>query len=103
MSDFHFTTHLSEILEKSDSEKVIIFKFSDSCLSSTRLENKIKETIHSSPIKIYKVTVQTEPVLSKKIEEHFEIKHETPQIIVLEKRKVVYTAHHSSIKIKDFL
>lgn len=105
MKFYKKTTHLSEILEESETTPVIILKYSDDCNSSSRLadniENKIKEK-NSGPI-IYMITVQTEPVLSKKVENWFDIKHETPQIIKIFKGKVVYTAHHNDINIDNFI
>ncbi|KND47839.1 MAG: hypothetical protein AB201_02920 [Parcubacteria bacterium C7867-006] len=105
MSLFKKTTHLSEILEKSENNTVTIFKYSDDCNTSSKLaddiENKIRER-KINPV-IYMVTVQTEPVLSKKIEEWFQIKHETPQIIQIQNGKVIYTAHHKEIYVEKFL
>ena len=111
MSLFHKTTHLSEILEESERQPVIIFKYSSQCKSSARLADKLKREMLNTrcltfgkpePI-IYQITVQTEPVLSEKIAEWFLIKHETPQIIVVDKGKVTYTAHHNEIDLIDLL
>ncbi len=102
MTPFRITTHLSEILEESEKHPVIIFKYSNECGSSTRLREKIekmiKEKSFTSPI--YLVTVQTHRVLSNKIAEWFDIKHESPQIFVVNNGKVTYTAHHNSIDTK---
>lgn len=105
MRIFKKTTHLSEIIEASEKNPVTIFIYSDDCNTSSRLadeiENEVKEK-KLTPV-IYMVTVQTEPVLSKKIEEWFDIQHESPQIITLDKGKVVYTAHHKNIQLAEFL
>lgn len=95
------TTHLSEILEHSQRQPVIIFKYSNSCGTSTRLDEELKNLSIDHPI--YKVTVQTESVLSKKIEDWFEIKHESPQIIILNHKKVTYSAHHGEIDPDKFI
>lgn len=105
MRIFKKTTHLSEILESSQSNRVIIFKYSDDCGTSSKLADEIENIIKQkeiSPI-IYMVTVQTEPVLSRKIEEWFNIKHETPQIIQIERGEVIYTDHHKNIDLNKFL
>ena len=111
MSLFRKTTHLSEILEESEKQPVTIFKYSNDCGSSARLAEKLKKEMLNTecltfgkpePI-IYQITVQREPVLSEKIAEWFQIRHETPQIIVVEKGKAIYTASHSQIKVQDFL
>ena len=105
MRFFKKTTHLSEIIEASDNGPVTIFIYSDDCISSSRLADQIEEEIKEKNIEpmIYMVTVQTEPVLSRKIEEWFDIKHESPQIITILKGKVIYTDHHNDIKIENFL
>ena len=105
MNHFRQTTHLSEILEESEKQAVIIFMFSNACRSSAVLreefERKLAEKNCKTPI--FLVTVQTQPVLSEKIEKWFQIKHESPQIIILNKSIVTYSAHHANIKIEDFV
>ncbi len=104
MSKFRVTTHLSEILEESGKQTVIIFKYSDNCGSSTRLKNKLEKVMQSDLLApIYLVTVQKERILSNKIAEWFDVKHESPQIFVVKKGKVAYTAHHNSIETGKFL
>ena len=105
MRNFLETTHLSEILEKSQNEKIIIFKYSNNCGSSARLKKEFEEKFNDKKFNslIFLVTVQTQPVLSSKISEWFGIQHETPQVIVLEKGKVSHTAHHRKIDLKDFI
>ena len=102
---FKTTTHLSKILEDSETRSVIIFKYSSVCGSSERLAMELKEKMAKDKIKahIYQVTVQTEPILSRKISEWFKIKHETPQIIILNKGRVTYTAHHGNIDLEKFV
>ncbi len=102
MRIFQITTHLSEILEKSAKEPVVIFKYSNECGSSERLKVKFQDKILEKTLKfpIYLVTVQIQKVLSNKIEEWFSIKHESPQVLVIDKGKVTYTAHHDAIDIE---
>ena len=105
MDYFLKATSLTQILEESRVQPVIIFKFSSKCGSSTRLfkilEKKISEKILFAPV--YKIIVQKQPVLSTKIAEWFNTKHESPQIFILNKGKVTYTAHHNNINIKNFI
>ncbi len=105
MNNFIETTHLSEIIEKSNTSPVIIFKYSNSCESSNRLKNELENRIEIKNIKspVFLVTVQTMKSLSQKIEEYFNIKHESPQIIILNKGKITYKESHLSIKPDDFI
>ncbi len=102
MKHFKETSHLSEILEESYLRSVIIFIFSSQCGTSSRLELEIKQKIDEGSIRnpVYKVTVQTQPALSEKIELWFKVKHESPQIFLLDKGKVLYTDHHSDIDLR---
>jgi bacillithiol system protein YtxJ len=105
MKYFRETSHLSEIIEASEKESVIIFKFSAECASSDRLRNKLEKGLEDKTINspIYLVTVQKLRVLSGKIEEYFGIKHESPQIIVLKNGKTTYSAHHNEIQLENFV
>ena len=104
MNEFRKTTHLSEILEESSLRPIIIFKYSSECGTSSSLAKKLEDSIRDETINhlIYLVIVQTHKALCGKIETMFEIKHESPQIIILNKGKVTYTAHHKNIKIENF-
>jgi bacillithiol system protein YtxJ len=102
MQFFKETSHLSEILEESKRAPVVIFIFSSTCGSSSRLEKEIEDKFFGKKFDLifYKVTVQKQPVLSEKIAEWFRIKHESPQIIAIDDGKVVYTEHHKAIDLE---
>lgn len=99
MITFLETTHLSEIVEKSYKNPVVIFKYSNQCRSSDRLKKQIEKMSDDSNlvIPVYLVVVQKHMTLSKKIEELFSLKHHSPQIIILKNGEVEYTAHHNNI------
>ncbi len=105
MSIFRETAHISEILEASKTGPVIIFKFSSECASSSRLKADLQKKVDEKKLiqPIYLIVVQLQKTLSKKIEEYFDIKHESPQIIILRNGKVVYTANHLRIKTENFV
>lgn len=96
---FHHTTHLSTIIEQSEKNPVVIFKFSSNCNSSTRLKEQFEENLKEKKIShpVFLVTVQNEINLSRKIAEWFGIKHESPQVFLIDKGRVIYTDHHSAI------
>ena len=99
------TTHLSEILENSEKQPVVIFKYSNQCDSSARLKKYFEKKIKNKEIKypIYLVTVQIERNLSSKIEDWFKIKHESPQIIIINNGKVTHTSDHIDIDPESFV
>lgn len=101
---FKKTSHLSEILEESEKNPVIIFKYSNKCGSSDVLKSELEEKIRDKKIAnpVYIVVVQEMPVLSRNLEEVFDVKHESPQIIIINNGKVTYSAHHYNIKVESF-
>lgn len=103
-NDFLVTTHLSDMLEKSYETPVIVFKYSNECGTSSKLKQELEEVMDDKSFvyPIFLVTVQIHRSLSQKIEEMFEIKHESPQVIILNKGKVTFTVHHKDIKIDKF-
>ncbi|HRH26872.1 MAG TPA: bacillithiol system redox-active protein YtxJ [Parcubacteria group bacterium] len=105
MNKLRKTSHFSEILEESEKNPVIIYKHSNSCGLSTQTEIEIRNALDNEIIKIpvYIVVVQEMPVLSKNIETFLNIKHESPQVIVLKKGKVTYNKSHHDIKPTDFI
>lgn len=105
MSLFKKTSYLSEILQASDKEPVIIYKHSNICVTSTNTEIEIAKNINDKIINypVYIVVVQEMSVLSRNIEQLLNVKHESPQVIVIEKGKVKYAASHRNINMKDII
>lgn len=99
MTIFRKTSHLSEILQESEKGPVMIYKHSLTCGTSTETYNTIEKSIIEKTIDypVYIVVVQEMPVLSRNIETLLEIKHESPQVIILEKGKVKTHKSHREI------
>jgi bacillithiol system protein YtxJ len=102
MNRFIETSHLTEIIERSRIEPVAILKYSNNCGSSSRLEKEIKKMDDEArTLPIYLVVVQKHVVLSRKISEMFDVKHESPQMLIVKNGKVIYTAHHGNINLDN--
>lgn len=99
---FEKTTHLSEILEKSEQNPVIIFKHSSKCYQSDVVKDALEKAKNENKITaiIFLVVVQDSPVLSQKIAEVFGIKHESPQVIIVQNKKATYFEKHDKIMIE---
>jgi bacillithiol system protein YtxJ len=96
---------IKEILTKKDldemfqDEKALVFKNSEYCgISKNAIQEfkKFAETIKET-FKVYIVDVNNNKDLSGEIAERTQIKHESPQIIFLEKGKVKWNASHWNI------
>lgn len=92
-------TELKEIAD----ESYFIFKHSNSCPISgmaNRVVTKVKEELS---IPIYILIVQTQRSHSTEIAEHFNIRHESPQLLLVSKGKVVWHESHMAITKKAIL
>jgi len=97
------TTHLSEILETSKKETVVIYIHSSSCGISDDIKSEIERAVEKQKITspVYIVVVQDMPVLSAKIEEVLMVKHESPQVICVRNNISIYDASHRNINVED--
>lgn len=92
---------LAEAVENSYHEKTVIFKHSTSCfISKTVLRNFEKEIEDiDQKVSFYYLDLLAHRSVSNKIAEDFGIRHESPQLIVLENGKAINHASHQDISI----
>lgn len=93
---------LDEILEQT-AKNTVIFKHSTRCGISNsvlnRFEKKYQEQIDG--MEFYLLDLLNYRTISTKIAEHFQIIHQSPQIIVIEKGKVkIYASHHEILEVE---
>lgn len=103
-SGWHFMTNgfieitdiasLDQFLKQSDGVPAIVFKHSSSCGISARAYTQMTKL--SRPLGI--VVVQNARAVSNELEERTGIAHETPQLLIFNQGKVVWTASHGQIK-----
>ncbi len=75
----------------------VIFKHSRDCGQSLDVVEDCARLLGMVPV--YQVTVQDSPALSQKIAAYFDIQHETPQVLLIQKDRVLYVASHRDISI----
>jgi bacillithiol system protein YtxJ len=94
-----------ELLERSEDEPVIIFKHSNSCGGSLSAFRELKTLENDEEVDshIFIVIVQHAREISDDISEKLGLKHESPQVILIRKGKVVYNADHGDIDSKKLL
>ena len=100
MENFISASSISEIVNHSSKEAVLIFIHSLTCSISAEAFRRIKvgleEKLISYPTNI--IIMQTERNLSNEIEKNLNIKHESPQIILVKNGQAVYSASHYDIE-----
>lgn len=96
---------LNEAVENSYHQKTVIFKHSTSCfISKTVLKNFEKEIEDiDQKISFYYLDLLVHRSVSNKIAEDFGIRHESPQLIVLEDGKAINNASHQDISISQII
>lgn len=96
---------LAKAIEDSYQHKIAIFKHSTSCfISKTVLRNFEKELENSGQeVEVYFLDLLANRSLSNKIAEDFGIRHESPQLIVIENGKPVNSASHQDISLSQIV
>lgn len=105
MADFVEISDPSEftvVEEQSAAMPVLLFKHSNSCSISSDLFREVS----ALDSRVYLVVVQRSRALSDEISSRLQLRHESPQAIVLKNSGVVYHASHYDIdipKIRELL
>jgi len=95
---------LENAVNESHSKKIAIFKHSTSCfISKTVLRNFEKEISNAENLdtEFYFLDLLAHRSISNKIAEDFNIRHESPQLIVIENGKAVSNASHQHISLNQ--
>ena len=90
-----------EILELSNEKPVFIFKHSSRCGISSVVLSRFEKQIKERDDSYYFLHIQGERALSNWLAEALQIRHESPQLIVLKNEKVI--AHDSHYALLDVL
>lgn len=85
-----------EVLEQSHKMPCLVLKFSLTCISSISALKEFKALATELPK--YVVIVQKERDVSNAIERDLQVKHESPQFIILQGGKGIWQATHYKIK-----
>jgi len=98
MEIFSTNKRWQEILELSEKEPVFVLKHSNTCPISSKGYEEVLSFSQTFPdAKIFVLIVQDNLELKQKISDDTGIKHESPQILLLQDRDVLYTASHYEI------
>ena len=84
---------LDELFEKSKEKPVVIFKHSLTCPISTDASTQM--SIVNGDVNL--VIVQISRNISNEIEQRTDIRHESPQLIILKDEKPIFSASHYDI------
>ena len=97
---------LEEINQKSFDplvKGILVFKHSTRCSISSLTVNRLERNwdFLSTLFPTYQLDLLEHPSLSDKIANMYNVKHESPQVLVIRNGKCIYTASHSNINFVD--
>lgn len=88
---------LDAALEKSNHELIIIFKYSNTCPISAEVYEEIKNLEKKIDMPIYKIVIQENRDLSDQVQEVLDVKHESPQVILVNQSHEKKIFNHNEI------
>ena len=90
----------SEIIELSNEKPVFVFKHSSRCGISSMVLSRFEKQIKEKDESFYLLHIQGERELSNWLAEELDIRHESPQLIVIKDAKVMANdSHHALLDI----
>jgi len=91
---------IGQIIDQSNEKPVLIFKYSSRCsvsrLALDRLERKWDDT-EMSHITPYFLDLITYREVSNRIADQFDVEHESPQVLLIDKGKSILDQSHMAI------
>lgn len=94
--------NLHDILKEREDKFVLIFKHSLTCPISISAKNEINSFLIRNPTyDIYQLVVQNERKLSNNISNILQIKHESPQLLLIKNGNVQKVLNHNQISLEN--
>ena len=96
--ELHQDRDLEQLLERSKTNPVLIFKHSTHCAISTHVYREFTRFAESfRDLSCGLVLVIEDRDLSDSIEKRFNVRHESPQVIIVQDGRAIWHASHWSI------
>jgi len=94
---------LGTIIEESKNVPILIFKHSTRCgISRFVLKNFEREyDIPSHKLQLYFLDLIAYREISNEVANKFQIRHQSPQIIVIQNGEMIYNTSHNQIEVSD--
>lgn len=77
--------------------RTIIYKHSPSCSLCWATVREVQRVAEEDDLTIHQVNVFTQRAISNAIEAHFNVRHESPQLLILEDGALVWHASHRGV------
>jgi bacillithiol system protein YtxJ len=97
---------LADIKAESEQTPVLIFKHSTRCSISSMAWDRLKRNWREEDdlkVKLFYLDLIAFRNISNAIEQEFQVRHESPQVLLIHKGKVVYHESHMGIQHKEII
>lgn len=86
-----------------ETEPIVVFKHSPTCGISAQAHEELTDWLRdtAAPVPVYVVHVQQHRDVSNEIAAHFGIRHESPQVLVLEAGTVRWSGSHFHVNARE--
>ncbi len=104
--DLVSTDQIETIKKESNEAPVLIFKHSTTCAISAMAYQRLQRGSKNFNFKVYYLDLRAHRDVSNLIASTFDVIHESPQVLIIDKGKSVYDRSHgeiSSSDIQDFV
>ena len=90
---------LDRLLTASERRPLLLFKHSYTCGTSVEALDELVAHLNGSPADVHYaiVTVQTHHNVSSAVAEQLGVRHETPQVLLIRDRRVLWSASHFGV------
>jgi bacillithiol system protein YtxJ len=94
---------IDEIREKSKNRIQVIFKHSTRCAISSMAKSRLDKSQQPEHMDFYFLDLLKYRNLSSALSDTFNVRHESPQILMIRDGKCVYDESHLAIRMEDIL
>ncbi|KAA9331970.1 bacillithiol system redox-active protein YtxJ [Adhaeribacter soli] len=98
------TAQIESLAEESKEQPIVIFKHSTSCSISSMAKSRLERQWEDSSlknIKPYYLDLLSFRPVSNEIAEFFQVRHESPQLLLIQDGVCTYHASHMGIKLDE--
>jgi bacillithiol system protein YtxJ len=92
---------LEQIKEQSNGQPVVIFKHSTICATSNMAKNRLERGTAPENTLFYYLDLIRYRAISNKIADGYNVRHESPQILVIKNGECIYDDSHHGITMQD--
>lgn len=98
-------SQIEEIIKRSETVPCLIFKHSTSCSISSVAKNRVEMNwgIPEETAEAYYLDLISYRTISNFIAERFQVKHESPQVLLIQNGVCTYTTSHLDITVEQIV